>query len=285
MKNDQRDTNSGNSTGAELAGLFAEDRYEFQMRMRRRGIADYFRAPAGSAGAIAERQRLLHESPHRYFAFSPQAEDCAREAIALLSEAGVVFFPPASVNIDDRGSFLAVSLQLDPDLVLLCPDDAGDLVMAAGCVCFPSSWSLEEKMGRSLLEIHAPVPGLNERLGPSIAQFLKRMSPGTAWCRENWGLSASPELNQHPSRSLPRLMEDVALEGVWMRVERQALVALPKTGCVLFAIRVEVTSLSEVASHPECRAGLRRSLETMPEPIASYKGLSRSRKPIIALLS
>lgn len=285
MKNDLQATRSGNPVGSELASLFAEDRYEFQMRMRRRGVADYFRAPAGAVGAIAERRRWLEGAPQRYFAFSSEAEDCAREAIALLSEAGAVHLPPGSVNLDDRGSFLEVSRQLDLDLVLLRPNDMGDLVMVAGSVCFASSWSLEEKMGRSLLEIHAPVPGLNDRLGPSIAQFLKRMSPGAAWCRENWGLSASPELNQHPSRSLPRLTEGVAMDGVWLRVERQALVALPKTGCVLFAIRVEVSLLSEVASHPECRTGLRRALETMPEPVAHYKGLSAVRKRLMGLLT
>ena len=38
---------------------------------------------------------------------------------------------------------------------------------------------------------------------------LARMKPGISWERINWGLSRSPELNQHPSRKLPRLIETV----------------------------------------------------------------------------
>ncbi|MEY4090242.1 MAG: hypothetical protein RJB55_2513, partial [Verrucomicrobiota bacterium] len=44
-------------------------------------------------------------------------------------------------------------------------------------LCFPTSWSLEEKIGRGLEEIHGPVPGLNAALGPSIHQVLGRHTP------------------------------------------------------------------------------------------------------------
>mgnify|MGYP000846223527 CR=1 FL=1 len=41
------------------------------------------------------------------------------------------------------------------------PEDEGEggWRLAAGSLCFPSSWSLVEKFGKPLQDIHAPVPG------------------------------------------------------------------------------------------------------------------------------
>ena len=93
--------------------------------------------------------------------------------------------------------------------------------------------------------IHGPVPGLNAQLGRSIDTFLAKLTPGAAWLRHNWGLSRSPELNQHPSRPLPRLDDSAALADAWLRVEQQALMALPASGGVLFAIRIAMHPLDK----------------------------------------
>jgi hypothetical protein len=156
--------------------------------------------------------------------------------------------------------------------------------LLGGCVCFPSSWSLEEKMGRPLDFIHRVVPGLNEQLGKPIAQFLRRMTPDIAWLRANWGLSRSAELNQHPRRALPRLDATVQPDEVWLRVEHQALVALPTTGGVLFGIRVMVHSLTEVKRDPDAARGLHRALQTMPEAMAIYKGIAPARSALLGIL-
>ena len=75
----------------------------------------------------------------------------------------------------------------------------------ARAVCFPSSWRPEEKNGLPVHAIHSPVPTLNKNLGARIDKFLANLEPGKAWERSNWGLSRSAELNQHPTRDIPRL--------------------------------------------------------------------------------
>ena len=76
---------------------------------------------------------------------------------------------------------------MEPDILFLVPsDESGEFRLVAGCVCFPSSWRLAEKLGKPLTAIHGPVPGLNEQLGAPITQFLRRLEPGIAWRRENW---------------------------------------------------------------------------------------------------
>ena len=285
MRDSERAGSSGGNE-ASFAGLFPDADYRFQMRMRRMSVREYFKRSVNANAVRAEREHWLQAEPMRYLAYRPEAARSVEEGYQSLRELELIPQPTSVDGVLSPDQLLReLGCGLEPDVVFLVPDAAGEFRMAAACVCFPSSWSLEEKMGRPLAEIHGPVPTLNAELGGAISQFLHRMAPGVAWCRENWGLSASPELNHHPSRVLPRLERTVELSGVWLRVERQALVVLPKSGGVLFAIRVEVFPIAEVISDPSARLGLRRALETMPEDIAGYKGLTVARKRIIDLLA
>jgi hypothetical protein len=285
MKSSEREGSSG-ADESRFAGLFPDVDYRFQMRMRRMSVLDYFKPSVNANSVLAERGRWLRAEPARHLAYRPEAAGSVEEGYQHLRELDLIPQPSSADAVLSPDQLLReIGAGLEPDVVFLVPDAAGEFRMAAACVCFPSSWSLEEKIGRPLTEIHGPVPTLNAELGGAISQFLLRMAPGIAWCRENWGLSASPELNHHPSRILPRLESTVKLSGVWLRVERQALVALPKSGGVLFAIRVEVFPIAEVISDPSARIGLRRGLETMPEDVAGYKGLTAARERIIELLA
>jgi hypothetical protein len=102
--------------------------------------------------------------------------------------------------------------------------------------------------------------------------------------RANWGLSASPERNLHPARQLPELDAEATPGTVWLRVEHQALVGLPKTGGILFGIRIAIVSLADMRRHPQAASGLARSLRTMPPAMADYKRLTRARDAILRFL-
>ena len=275
------------SRRARFDDLFPVADHRLQMRFRRARIADVFARSERTIEVLAERCEWLDRDAHLYAAFLTEAEPALRETCRMLAEADALCLEQARA---DSANPLEVLIELgrriEPDLLLLTPDgESGEFRLVAGCVCFPSSWSLSEKMGKPLDVIHGVVPGLNQRLSGPISQFLRRMPAGTAWCRENWGLSGSPELNQHPARGLPRMEPSVAIEQVWLRVERQSLVSLPESGGVLFAIRVEVSPLQAVLNEASARAGLKRALETMPSDLADYKGLGAARARIIGFLS
>jgi hypothetical protein len=74
------------------------------------------------------------------------------------------------------------------------------------------------------------------------------------------------------------------LDQVWVRREDQVLFRLPKTGALIFGINVLNISVAEIAANEEGLAGLRRAVETMPEEIAKYKNLLKSREYLLALL-
>ena len=191
---------------------------------------------------------------------------------------------PSLVDETSLARCVELGRKLEPDFLLLKPDAAGVFRLLAGCVCFPSSWSMEEKMGRPLEEIHGVVPGLNTQLARPISGFLAKMAPGVSWLRANWGLSRSAELNQHPSRKLPRLDGSARADEVWLRVEWQSLVALPRNAGVLFGIRIEVLSLVQVKQDQTAAEGLLRALRSMPEAMAAYKGIAAARERIAAYL-
>ncbi len=270
-----------------LSELFADGDYRFQMGLRRGSAAEFFQPTAQHTEVIHERQHWLQTEPEKYSAFLPTAEPLLDEALALACA-----WETITVEQHDTLATMATPAERmtrfgkvwEPDFLLLRANAAGRFELVGGCVCFPSSWSLAEKVGHPMDFIHGPVPGLNAQLGRSIDAFLAKLTPGAAWLRHNWGLSRSPELNQHPSRPLPRLDASVTLADVWLRVEQQALVALPASGGVLFGIRIAMHPLAEVKQDETTARCLARALHTMPADVVAYKGLAAARAVVLAML-
>ena len=264
-----------------LEGLFPDDDYRFQMRFERGEPATFFDRSARSETMLAERRRWLRSDPKTYAAILPPGEAMLDEAVELAREWNG-FAPPEMTTAWQK--CLALGEFWEPDYLLLKSDADGAIRLYGGCLCAPSSWRLKDKLGQPIEFIHGPVPGLNAHIGAAIHKFLAALKPGAASLRHNWGLSRSPELNQHPDRALPPLDATVSAEEVWLRVEHQALVALPKSGGILFGIRVVNHSLNEVKTGPLAAARLYRALETMPEEMARYKNLAAARGRILKLL-
>ena len=261
--------------------LFPAGEFSFHMRFRRGEIPPFYKNTSAHADIIAERRKWLDQDPYKYAAALPDSEPLLAEAIDVAGSLGIRARPgktPFKAMLNLGGVW-------EPDLLLLrSPSSAAQPILLAGCVCFPSSWALEEKIGRPLDAIHTPVPTLNEQFANPVQQFLARMKPGTSWERINWGLSRSPELNQHPSRNLPRLDAMVSAEEVWFRAEYQSLISLPKSGGVLFGIRLVIEPLTKLRDNPQFIEGLRRATESMPENIAVYKGFAPARARLLELL-
>ena len=252
-------------------GLFLDKPFEFRFGARPGNAKEFFSDSRGYQELIAHRHKIIASYPERHVF----QESIAGAAVDELAEWGEV------PSMDCR----ELALHWEQDFVVLLADAQGKEVFQAGVICFPSSWRPEEKVGLPVYAIHSPVPTLNERLGEQIDKFIVGIKPGTAWERVNWGLSRSAELNQHPDCKVPRLEPPFNLDQVWVRREDQVLFRLPKTGALIFGINVFNISVAEVASDKEGRAGLRRSVETMPEEIAKYKNIKDSREYLLGLLN
>lgn len=264
-----------------LEKLFPDDDFRFQMRFERGESAAFFARTPQPEALLTERKRWLRSDPKTYAAILPPGEALLDEAVELARDWSG-FAPPASTTAWEK--CVALGEFWEPDFLLLKPEADGAIRLYGGCLCAPSSWRLDEKLGLPIEFIHGPVPGLNANLGAAIHKFLAALKPGAASLRHNWGLSRSPELNQHPDRALPLLDATVSADEVWLRVEHQALVALPKSGGILFGIRVVNHPLNEMQADKIVAARLCRALETMPEEMARYKNLAVARGRILQLL-
>jgi hypothetical protein len=261
----------------DLNNLFPGGPFEFRMGLKRGDASTFFQATAARDDILAERRFWLAREPDRYVGVVEGSRPVVTETISLLESLGTVDVGserPVDPSSDPRDQLLRLGSLVEPDLLMLQADRDGDFKLLAACVCFPTFWKPTEKLGLPMAEIHGPPPGLHAGLGRQIATFLAHLRPNTAWLRSNWGLSASPERNQHPERQLPRLNSLSRLETAWLRVERQALIRLPETSGVLFAIRLEIERLDRIKEgNPDVAEAIASALETMSPAIADYKGV------------
>ena len=262
-----------------LGDLFPAEDYQFKIRFERGTAAEFFGPTPRGSDLISQRRHWLQEAPSLYACILPQGEPLLAETIEI---AGLQLEPGADLRVGQK-CCIELGGHWVADWLLLKSAD-GSVCLYAGCVCFSSSWSLEEKMGMPIEQIHGVVPGLNASIGGQIQTFLTKLRPGVAWLRANWGFSRSAELNQHPHRRLAPLDAEVNADEVWLRIERQALAALPRTGGVLFGIRLEVRSLSEIQKDADLSRRIARALQSLPEDMARYKNLASSRQRIVELL-
>ncbi|MDB6128499.1 MAG: hypothetical protein JWM35_2395 [Verrucomicrobia bacterium] len=255
-----------------LADLFPPGDYRFHLTLRKGDAHSFFAAWGNSGALLAERRKWLQETPARYAALLPEGK-------LLLEETAEV----AARDWDAPGinSVVDLGARLEPDILLLFPDETGAFRLRGGALCFPTGWALEEKLGHTLDFIHGVVPGLNAALAPPIQQFLTRLRPGVVFHRDNWGISVTDELNLHPARAMPSPTLPIALERLWLRVEYQALLALPRTKGIIFGIRIGLHRLDELAKDRDVAARLRHALASMPPEMAEYKRLSGIREKLI----
>ncbi len=173
------------------------------------------------------------------------------------------------------------------DLCLMRPSPEGP-VLSAAVLCFPSRWSLAEKIGRPMMAIHGPVPFYGERLGRPVDRFFAALAEGKLVERYNWSLVDDPELHQpkgHGRRALnAAITAQNAGQSVFLKVERQTLSRVGADGTVLFTIRVHCYPLAKVVTTPEIARDLADAVAALPEELAVYKSILPFRQALLEYL-
>jgi hypothetical protein len=250
--------------------LFSAGEFRFSLGISSVQAADFFRNVEGER-LLELRRRALEASVSDYL----QGVD--DETVWWSLQTFVPGLEPAARS----GSLEDLGRSWEPDFVVL--DRAAPHQVRGGCVCFPSGWSLSDKMGKSLFLTHAPVPGLNDDLGANISKLLSRIEVGQFFQRTNWGLTGSPELDQHPRHAVPQIGADADPATVYLRIEWQVLTAI-SAETLLFGIRVFHVPISELKESTELAIRLAGNLETMPDAVARYKRLEQCRDAVARYL-
>jgi hypothetical protein len=230
-----------------------------------------FFANQGNKEMTRQRHRLLQERPELYVQGLQRAADWRTLASSVRQWEPAV----SGENIQSLGA------SWEPDFVVLDRNEPNQVL--GGCVCFPSGWSLPEKMGKNLFATHAPVPGMNRSLASKIGQFICRLNSKRCFQRTNWGLTGTHALDQHPHRRIPPISADADPATVDLRIEWQALTGLPGD-LVLFGIRVFQVPLSRIRATPKLAELLAENLASMPSAVAEYKRLTDCQRYLISYL-
>lgn len=158
------------------------------------------------------------------------------------------------------------------------------------CVCVPSHWAPEDKLGLPLAAVHAPLPDAAV-LHAATAALTRLVTSGHEWERFVWTITPDAAFDQHPARHRrvpwPDGRDPAALAAAcWLRTERQTF--LPVRGArgqALFTIHVRLRPLTEAVASRASAARLAACLASMSDAVLAYKNLAPARTPLLAWLT
>lgn len=253
---------------------------------------------------MAERRRLLAVRHADVFATLPGSEAARGEVLDVLTDLLPRRFPAwfsrnsamlhnhltnETWNLaDPPHDPLEVAGRLVQEDLCLLRLDAGVPVLDAAVLCFPSRWSLAEKLGQPLATIHTRVPFYAERLARPVDRLMPNLRDGKLVVRLNWGMTDDPALYAESRKFRREHNPDVtpqnAGDKLWLRVERQTLRLLPKSGAVLFGIRTHLYTVGRLAADRQVAADLASAVRALPSEMALYKSIPPFRAALLAYL-
>lgn len=206
--------------------------------------ADWLRVDEAYAPQMAERARLLAECPAQVLDMMPEALPAAEE----LLETALDLLPPGFAAVDgsmhcpdgrvvrlDRAAPLRTLGHLLQEDFCLLQSDGSEHVLIGAVLCFPSQWTLAEKMGRPLTAIHRTVAPYDAGIARRVQRLFDGIRPGRPLWRSNRLNHDDPALFQ-PRREAQTGPGARARTGAYIRCERQCLLRLPESRAVVFSI-------------------------------------------------
>jgi len=251
--------------------------------------------PDGDWGRyVGEKRRLLEAHRDEIFMAEDETEKAQQEVFDLLHAHLVERHPGIAADIADGADhdlapLVRAGLLVQDDLVIMRRKEDG-WHLVAGFVAFPSSWSLQEKFGRPMQAIHADVPGFGEgtRNAALITRIFDNLQVSQPVERLNWSVNITDDLFLPVSKHRrPPSAEPFTLADRFARVERQTLRKLPRSGDILFTIRIYVDPIAAIAHHPDAgklAESFAAQLDGLDEHQAAYKGLALQKAELAAKL-
>lgn len=198
------------------------------------------------AGQMRKRDQLLNNSSHLVHADAGASSDAKSEVLEQVLEilrkrAGYLVTQyrvtrPDGITIPLQGDPLWIAAQLIQEDLCLHEKHGDEHVLTSAVMCFPASWTLAEKIGRPLSAIHNTVPDYDDNITKRVQRLFDGVQAGRPLWRYNLLRYRSPELFHPRPENCPRQADDDFGGGDYLRSEHQALVRMPKTQAVLFAI-------------------------------------------------
>ena len=230
-------------------------------------------------GQMAYRDRLIIDRPEEVVAVPPHVGQAERDlliaVVAAVSESpgyrrmgdSIVRPDGVRINVNAGRPLVAAARLVQEDMLLLEAGPSG-YVFTSGVVCFPASWSLQQKMGRDMVGIHMPVDRYDAGMAQRVERVLTALQPGKAVWRANVLCYNDPDLHQPRLESEKRPFDRT--KPLWVRVERQSLLRLSPSNAIVFTIHTHIVPMSALT--PEQAA-------TLPEAVRNGGSLGEPLSP------
>lgn len=224
----------------------------------------------GEADPAARKAPLLRDHPATVWGEVAPSRPGQAEVLEMVQAA----LGPGPA--DELPPLLAAAHRMPDDLVLMEKRDGGWRVGAIS-LCAPTFFTAPEVLGKSLGEIHDPVNGFRGRFLSRVERIFDGLRPGLVLQRRNWSVVNSDETftpDPAPIRAtIPAITPQTAGRDLFVRVERQTLRRLPRTGGALFTIRVWLDPLDAVAADPARLSAFANAWRNAAHDFRAYKRL------------
>lgn len=207
-------------------------------------LSDWIWVDSAFARQMAYRDHLLYTKRDKVTALRPGAQEAADELLMVVLKhlqnvpgycvKNTYVKRPDDVEvITDQTNPIETLLRLVQQDFCILTKDQSEHVLQAAALCFPASWTLAEKIGRPLIRIHKPVEEYDGNLAKRVQNLFDRMHVDRPLWRANCLIYSNPDLFQPQQEGYVREPQTHAR---WVRVERQSLRKLPRTGAIVFGI-------------------------------------------------
>jgi hypothetical protein len=203
---------------------------------------------------------------------------------------GHIRFGERSVDLadPDRAPLQIAGSLVADDLVILEKRE-GQWRLTAGYVAFPSGWSITQKEGLAMAGVHAAVPGFEggSRNAMMLDRIFDNLQPDLPAMRFNWSIYPSGDMFWPPERSARAEQEPFTPAGNFIRVERQTLRRLPKSGAIVFTIRIyadPIAKMKRVDGDGAMALALADKLMEFSAEQLAYKGMLGKRDLLVDYL-
>ena len=205
--------------------------------------------------------------------YDPVYGDSASPDLVYAAASALRNYDPSAPVIQGDAPVWQLTRALQEDFVIWAPNQADELSAQILSVCLPSGWNPRDKVNKTFLQIHEPVPDFDtvNRAADPMARMITTKGP---FIRSVWTIVNRPGLARHPKNTVAWSAETV--DDMWYRSERQTTIPV-EDRAALFLIRVYMVPLREVFEDEAKKQQIISSVMSMTDAVIEYKGLGYLR--------
>ena len=201
---------------------------------------------------MALRDHLVCDQRSKVLSVSEHVSRASQELLVMVRSAVGIPYGAKNwqradgVTVDlgnDEHPLVTAGRLVQEDFAIL--DQQGDdWHLAEGLICFPSSWTVAQKTGRPLFDVHKPVSTYTENISTRINRILSNLQSDMVLMRANFLIYTDPSLHQPRLEGVEKPIDPHVPR--FVRVERQTLRRLPESQAAVFTIHTYQVGASQL---------------------------------------